>query len=168
MQIWASNKIESEERSCMGKWDVESLIRSSSEYYGQEKTDKVARHVKFAFRNPVRCRIVWVTLRLPRSGSSSAKLEKLDLLSLDDNPFAEVSRRASFGGSLTSEACLHAKRLLVVGRPAKDDTAVSSPQSSDQLNVRNWLDRAPQLNRFKVKGGRAKQSVRGVWSDLWL
>ena len=137
----------------MGKWDVQSLISSSPEYYGQEKLDgedKVPRHVKFAFRNPVRCRIIWVTLRLPRSGSNSVNLDNLNLLSLDDNPFAQVNRRASFGGSVAYEPCLHAKRLLVVGSSVKNDTSLESSQSSNQLNIKSWLERAPQLNRFKV------------------
>ncbi|PON83295.1 SAC domain containing protein [Trema orientale] len=153
VQIWASNKIDKEERSCVGKWDVQSLIKSSSEYYGQEKLDKedkVPRHVKFAFRNPVRCRIIWITLRLPRPGSSSFNYENFNLLSLDENPFAQVNRRASFGGSVSSEPCLHAKRVLVVGSAVKTDLALASSQSTDQLNMKGWLDRAPQLNRFKV------------------
>lgn len=153
VQIWASNKIDKEDRSCMGKWDVQSLISTSPEYYGQEKMDreaKVPRHVKFAFRNPVRCRIIWVTLCLPRSGSNSVNLDKLNLLSLDDNPFAQVNRRASFGGSVANQPCLHAKRLLVIGSSVKNETSLESSQSSNQLNIRSWLERAPQLNRFKV------------------
>ena len=137
----------------MGKWDVQSVIRSSSEYYGQEtldKEDKVPRHVKFAFRNQVRCRIIWITLRLPRPGSSSFNYENFNLLSLDENPFAQVDRRASFGGSVSSEPCLHAKRILVVGGSVKKDTDLALSQSTDQLNMKGWLDRAPQLNRFKV------------------
>ncbi|KAL5578722.1 hypothetical protein UlMin_011164 [Ulmus minor] len=153
VQIWASNKIHKEERSCVGKWDVQSLISSSSEYYGQEKLDRedtAPRDVKFIFRNPVRCRIIWITLRLPRPGSSSLNFENLNLLSLDENPFAQVSRRASFGGSVGSEPCLHARRILVVGRPVKNDTTLASSQSTDNINVKNWLDRPLQLQRFKV------------------
>lgn len=153
VQIWASNKIDKEERSCTGKWDLQSLIRSSPEYYGPEKLngeDKVPRHVKFAFRNPVRCRIIWITLRLQRPGSSSFNLDNLNLLSLDENPFPQVSRRASFGGSVASETCLHAKRILVVGSPVKKDMALVSAQGNDQLNVKSWLESPPQLNRFKV------------------
>ena len=153
MQIWASNKIDKEERSCTGKWDVQSLIRSSPEYYGPEKLngeDKVPRHVKFAFRNPVRCRIIWITLRLQQPGSSSFNLDNLNLLSLDENPFTQISRRASFGGSVASETCLHAKGILVVGSPVKKDMALVSSQGNDQLNVKSWLERGPQLDRFKV------------------
>ncbi|XP_004287153.1 PREDICTED: uncharacterized protein LOC101296222 [Fragaria vesca subsp. vesca] len=153
VQIWASNKIHKEERSCMGKWDVQSMITSSSEYFGPEKLvreDQLPRHVKFAFKNPVRCHIIWITLRLQRPGSSSLNFENLNLLSLDENPFAEVTRRASFGGAVEREPCLHAKRILVVGSPVKKDLARTSSQGSDQMNMKSWLERDPQLNRFRV------------------
>lgn len=153
VQIWASNKIHKEERSCTGKWDVQSLITSSPEFYGPEKLgreDKAPRHVKFDFRNPVRCRIIWITLRLQRPGSNSVNFGKdFNLLSLDENPFAQVNRRASFGGSVESDPCLHAKRILVVGKKVMGLT--SSPQVPDQVNLKNWLERPPRLNRFKVQ-----------------
>ncbi|KAL6556456.1 putative phosphoinositide phosphatase sac9 [Orobanche gracilis] len=153
VQIWASNKIDKEERSCTGKWDMQSLLTSSSELFGPErsfKDGKVPRHVKFAFRNPVRCRIIWITLRLPRIGSNSVNLERdFNLLSIDENPFAQVSRRASLGGEFDSDPCIHARRVLVVGRTVRKEIGVP-PQGSDQINLRNWLERPPQLNRFKV------------------
>ncbi|KAK4426436.1 putative phosphoinositide phosphatase SAC9 [Sesamum alatum] len=153
VQIWASNKIDKEERSCTGKWDMQSLITSSSELCGPEKSlkdVKVPRHVKFAFRNPVRCRIIWITLRLPQLLSNSVNFERdIHRLSLDENPFAQPTRRASVGGEFDSEPCIHAKRVLVVGRTVRNEIGVS-PQVSDHINVRNWLERAPQLNRFKV------------------
>ncbi|XP_059655366.1 probable phosphoinositide phosphatase SAC9 [Cornus florida] len=154
VQIWASNKIHKEERSCMGKWDVETLTTSSSELCGPEKSGKeakVPRHIKFAFRNPVRCRIIWITLRLKRAGSSSVNFEKdFNLLSLDENPFAQQNRRASFGGPVESDPCIHAKRILVVGSPVRKDIGHTSQQNSEQINLRSWLERAPQLNRFRV------------------
>ncbi|KAJ4723770.1 Phosphoinositide phosphatase [Melia azedarach] len=155
VQIWASNKIQREERSSVGKWDVQSMITSSSDLYGPENSardDQLPRHIKFTFKNPVRCRIIWITLRLQRPGSASVNFESnFSLLSLDENenPFAQVDRRASFGGSVETEPCLHAKRILVVGKPVKKEVLTSS-QSSEQVNVRNWLDRAPLLNRFKI------------------
>ncbi|KAH9726910.1 putative phosphoinositide phosphatase SAC9 [Citrus sinensis] len=154
VQIWASKKIHREERSSMGKWDVQSLI-TSSDLYGPEKSasvEKLPRHVKFTFKNPVRCRIIWITLRLQRPGSASVNFGKdLSLLSLDEdeNPFAQVDRRASFGGAVENEPCIHAKRILVVGSPVKREGLTTS-QSSEQLSIRNWLDRAPQMSRFKV------------------
>ncbi|KAH9782880.1 putative phosphoinositide phosphatase SAC9 [Citrus sinensis] len=132
LQIWASNKIHREERSSRGKWDVQSLITSSSDLYGPEKSasvEKLPRHV----------RIVWITLRLQRPGSASVNFGKdFSLLSLDEdeNPFAQVDRRASFGGAVENE-------------PLKREGLTSS-QSSEQLSIRNWLDRAPQMSRFKV------------------
>lgn len=168
VQIWASNKIQKEERSCVGKWDVLSLITSSPELCGPEesgKQNKTPRHVKFSFRNPVRCRIIWITLRLQRPGSSSVNFEKdFNLLSLDENPFSELNRRASFGGPIQSDPCLHAKRILVVGSPLRKDIGVSSAQSSDQINVRSWLERGPPLSRFKVP----VEAERLVDNDLVL
>ncbi|KAI4368285.1 hypothetical protein MLD38_016860 [Melastoma candidum] len=152
VQIWASNKIQKEERSSMGKWDVQSLIAVSPEYYGPENLsrDKVPRHVKFEFRNPVRCRIIWMTLRLQHAGSRSMNLDNdFSLLSFDENPFAQPTRRASFGGATASEPCIHAKRILVVGSMVKKEVEPPS-HGTDQVNVKSWLDRPPRLNRFKV------------------
>ncbi|KAJ0092940.1 hypothetical protein Patl1_26812 [Pistacia atlantica] len=155
VQIWASNKIHREEKSSMGKWDVQSLIASSPDLYEPENSvreDKLPRHVKFSFRNTVRCRIIWITLRLQRPGSASVNFKKdFNLLSLDDNenPFAQTSRRASFGAA-ESEPCLHAKRILVVGSPVKKEMERTSSQSMDQVNFGNWLDRPPPLGRFKL------------------
>ncbi|CAN0916183.1 Probable phosphoinositide phosphatase SAC9 [Linum grandiflorum] len=149
VQVWASNKLENEERSCVGKWDIQSMATSSSELYGPERVEasgEVARHVKFSFKNIVRCRIIWITLRLPRAGSSSVNIQKdFNLLSLDENPFAEVDRRASFGGGPDTLPCLHARRIVVLGKSVKNEA-----QSSDTVNLNGWLDRPPQLNRFKV------------------
>ncbi|KAK4800521.1 hypothetical protein SAY86_021008 [Trapa natans] len=153
VQIWASNKIYKEERSSMGKWDVQSLISSSTEFCGPEKSgveDKEPRHVKFTFRNPVRCRIIWITLRLQRPGSYSINFERdFNLLSLDENPFAQPNRRASFGGSIESDPCIHAKRILVVGASVRKEMEAVT-QGPEQMNLRNWLERPPKLNRFRV------------------
>ncbi|XP_010276139.1 PREDICTED: probable phosphoinositide phosphatase SAC9 [Nelumbo nucifera] len=152
VQIWVSNKINKEERSCVGKWDIQSLISSSSEFYGPEKSgseNDVPRHVKFTFKNQIRCRIIWITLRIRRPGSSSIHLDQeFDLFSLDENPF-EHSRRASFGGTVQSEPCIHAKRFLVAGSHVRNDLGLAS-QRSDNINLKSWLERAPQLSRFKV------------------
>lgn len=153
VQIWASNKISKEERSLMGKWEMQSLLQSSPEYYGPEKSDGVGilRHVKFSFKNPVRCRIIWIMLRLQRAGSSSVNFgADFNLLSLDENPFAQPTRRASFGGTDEREPCLHAKRFLVVGTPLRKDAGLTVPEGPEQFKLRSWLERAPQLNRFKV------------------
>lgn len=170
VQIWASNKIQKEERSCVGKWDLQSLITSSSELCGPEKSlseGEVPRHVKFVFRNPVRCRIIWITLRLQRAGSSSVNFEKdLHLLSLDENPFSEFNRRASFGGASESERCLHAKRILVCGTAMRNDIEAISG-GVDQMNVRNWLDKAPQFNRFKIPV-EAERLVDGLVLEQFL
>ncbi|KAG7024671.1 putative phosphoinositide phosphatase SAC9 [Cucurbita argyrosperma subsp. argyrosperma] len=158
VQIWASNFIHREERSYMGKWDVQSLNPSSFDFSGPEKEysdDRAPRHVRFTFKNPVRCRIIWMTLRLQRPGSSSFNYETdFNLLSLDENPFApvnpQVNLRASFGGSSKAIPCLHARRIIVVGIPVKKETGLDSSSGSDHISNRTWLERAPQVRRFKV------------------
>ncbi|CAL9245733.1 unnamed protein product [Arabidopsis halleri] len=147
VQVWASSDINKEARTLMGKWDVQSFIRSSPELYGPEKSGRAPRHIKFAFKNPVHCRIIWITLRLPRLGSSSVSLDKnINLLSLDENPFAPIPRRASFGATIENDPCLHAKRIVVTGNTVRDKTL----QSVESMSIRNWLDRAPRLNRFLI------------------
>uniref|UniRef100_A0A1D1ZIN1 Uncharacterized protein C1093.03 n=1 Tax=Anthurium amnicola TaxID=1678845 RepID=A0A1D1ZIN1_9ARAE len=152
VQIWAGNKINREERSCMGRWDVQSLVRTS-ELYGPESAGSdrdVPRHVKFCFRNPVRCRIIWVTLTLRKIGSNSVNLEKeYNLLSLDES-FLQPHRRASFSGTLRSDPCIHAKRLIVFGSPVMKESTADLAQGSDNMNINAWLERAPKLGRFRV------------------
>ncbi|KNA08907.1 hypothetical protein SOVF_158480, partial [Spinacia oleracea] len=154
VQIWASNKISKEERSCVGKWEVQSFLQSSPEYYGPEKFDAVGtapRYINFSFRNPVRCRVIWIMLRLQRAGSASVNFgSDFNLLSLDENPFVQPTRRASFGSLDEKDPCLHAKRILVLGTQLKKDTELTAPEGSEQLKLQNWLQKAPQLNRFKV------------------
>ncbi|EOA23387.1 hypothetical protein CARUB_v10016564mg [Capsella rubella] len=164
VQIWASNDINKEARTLMGKWDVQSFIRSSPELYGPEKSGRAPRHIKFAFKNTIRCRIIWVALRLPRLGSSSVSLDKnINLLSLDENPFAPIPRRASFGATIENDPCLHAKRILVTGNIVSNQN-LASLQSVESMSVRNWLDRAPRLNRFLIP----LEAERPMENDLVL
>ncbi|KAK4803336.1 hypothetical protein SAY86_001539 [Trapa natans] len=171
VQIWASNKIHREERSSLGKWDVQSLISSSTEFFGPEKSgveDKAPRHIKFTFRNPVRCRILWITLRLQRPGSHSVNLERdFNLLSLDENPFAQPNRRASFGGSAESDPCIHAKRILVIGTSVKKEIEVA-PQGPEQMNLRKWLEIPPKLNRFRVAYEAERPMDNGLVLEQYL
>ncbi|KAM0066946.1 putative WW domain, SAC domain, WW domain superfamily protein [Helianthus debilis subsp. tardiflorus] len=143
VQIWASNKIDNEERRIMGKWDVGSLITSSPELSGPEKPGGTSpRHINFSFQKPVRCRIIWIKLSIQKTGSTSSLNfdSGFDLLSLDENPFSRSV-------SIDSDPCLHAKRIVVVGTPVKLEIPT---QTSYQSSVKSWLERAPPLNRFKV------------------
>ncbi|XP_068634248.1 probable phosphoinositide phosphatase SAC9 [Aristolochia californica] len=154
VQIWVSNKINKEERSCIGRWDVQSLISSSSEFFREEKSgaDKdVPIHFKFAFRNPVRCRIIWITLSLRQPDSDSVHLAReYSLLSLDENDFSQQNLGASFGALPEVDPCIHAKRLMVVGSLVKNDVGSTSLQNTDKTNLRSWLERPPPVGRFKV------------------
>ncbi|KAE8714463.1 putative phosphoinositide phosphatase SAC9 [Hibiscus syriacus] len=139
VQIMASKKLDREEKSCLGKWDVQALISSSPEFYGPEKSggdDKLPRHIKFTFTNPVRCRIVQITLslRLERPGSSSP----------------QETQCASFGGAMQCDPRLHAKHIVIAGSPVREEMGNGSSESTDQINYINRLNQAPQLSRFKV------------------
>ncbi|KAL9254486.1 putative phosphoinositide phosphatase SAC9 [Drosera capensis] len=152
VQVWASNKISKEERSCVGKWDTQSIL-TSSELNRPAKSDgnNVPRHVKISFRNSVRCRVIWLTLRLPHIGSSSVNFgTDFNLLSLDENPFSQPNRRASSGGADSRGPCLHARRILVVGTLLKGEIGLTSSEGPDYLKLKSWLERPPKMNRFKV------------------
>lgn len=154
VEIWASNKIHREERSCMGKWDVQSFISSSPQLYGPEISygdNDIPRHVKFLFRNPVRCRIIWITLTLPQPGSTSFNLEEeYDLLSLDESSFPRSSHSMS-GTTVKNEAFIHAKRILVFGSAVKTEMGQgASLQNTELMKMRSLLDRSSQLGRFRV------------------
>lgn len=152
VQIWASNKIQKEERRIMGKWDVGSLLTSYPEVCGPEKPgsgNRVPRHVEFSFKNPVCCRMIWIKLSIQKAGTISSSVN-FDLLSLDENPFSDYNRRSSLGGPLETDPCLHAKRIIVVGSPVKTSDISSAKTSTDHVSLKNWLDKPPPLNRFKV------------------
>lgn len=151
MQIWTSNRIHKEERSCVGKWDVRALITSSPELCGPEESGKggqYPRHIRFDFRNPVRCRLIWIKLTIQKVVSSSISFGKdFNLLSFDEDPPSGPGRRASIGGTSESDPCIHAKRILVVGCPVKSDIGRSFEHAS---SIKNWLEKGPLLNRYKV------------------
>ncbi|XP_071721407.1 probable phosphoinositide phosphatase SAC9 isoform X2 [Rutidosis leptorrhynchoides] len=156
VQIWASNKIHKEERSCIGKWDVRSLINSSPELCGPEKSDnesQTPRHIRFDFRNPVRCRMIWIKLTIQKLVSSSVSFGKdFNLLSLNnDDPLSGPVRRASIAGTSESIPCIHAKRILVTGSSVKADIEESSSRNYEVASgIKSWLEKAPLLNRYKV------------------
>ncbi|GJS75716.1 probable phosphoinositide phosphatase SAC9 [Tanacetum coccineum] len=155
IQIWASNKIHKEERSCVGKWEVRSLITSSPELCGPEEPGKAGqtpRHVRFDFRNPVRCRMIWITLSIQKVVSSSVSFGKnTNLLSLDEDALSGMGRRASIAGTSESNPYIHAKRFIVTGCAVKEDIGRTSSRSSEHASsIRNWLEKAPLLNRYKV------------------
>ncbi|XP_010916119.1 probable phosphoinositide phosphatase SAC9 [Elaeis guineensis] len=155
VQIWASNTIHRDERSFMGKWDVKSLISSSQQLCGPEKPgaeSDIPRHMKFQFRNPVQCRIIWMTLTLSQHASSSMNLEEeYNLLSLDENPFAKPDAPASFCGTDKNVTCIHAKRIVVFGKSVRKELGQdASPQAHEMIKMKSFLERSPQLSRFRV------------------
>ncbi|XP_078444918.1 putative phosphoinositide phosphatase SAC9 isoform X2 [Wolffia australiana] len=116
--IWASNNINREDRSCMGQWDVQTSVATPDIYGPETEATSIPRHVKFHFQNPVRCRIVWIQLSLPRSG----------FLSLD-------------------KACIHAKRIIVFGSMAVPapltDSLSDNSNSNTHPPAKLWRFRVP-------------------------
>ncbi|XP_047307008.1 probable phosphoinositide phosphatase SAC9 [Impatiens glandulifera] len=135
------------------------MITSSTELSGPEKTNSrntVPRHVKLAFHNPVRCRIIWLTMHLQKVGSRSVNFRKdFNMVSLDEK--AQLARCSSFGGVTKTQPCLHAKRIVVFGRPVSNDLDLPQPNGSNQINIKSWLDKPPRLNRFKVHSDSYKR-----------
>ncbi|THU71061.1 hypothetical protein C4D60_Mb08t31560 [Musa balbisiana] len=154
VQIWASNTIHTDKRSSMGIWDLKSLISSSPQLYGPEKLsseNEIPRHVKFEFRNPVRCRIVWIKLTLPHSESSSVNTEEeYNLFSFDEN-FTYKPKLPASDGIVNNNRCIHAKRLIVFGKSLKKEVDQdASLQVPEMMKIRSFLERSPQLSRFRV------------------
>lgn len=157
VQLWCSDLVMEEERTLLGKWDVRAALASSSHLYGPENIDRkgsAPRHVMFKFRDPVRCRIIWMKLSLRKPGSSSVgSIERgFDLLSLEGRSSLPPSRRSSFGGQLAASPFIHAKRILVIGRHLRDDLGSdSSFQPPEKMKFRSLMERGSQYGRFKVQ-----------------
>jgi len=154
----------------MGKWDVQSLVSSSPQLYGPEMSysdNNVPRHVKFLFRNPIRCRIIWITLTLPQPGSASFNLaEEYNLLSLDECSLPK-SNHSSFGGTVKSEAFIHAKRILVFGSLVKKEMGPDALlQNGELMKMRSLLERSPQLGRFRVSTAEFQLQNMFIFSIL--
>ncbi|KAG0466226.1 hypothetical protein HPP92_017806, partial [Vanilla planifolia] len=167
VQIWASNTIHKDDRSFMGKWDVQSIMSSSPDLYGPQNsrnTTDVPRHLKFIFRDPVRCRIIWVSLSLSNPGSGANVMEDFSLLAFDENPFAKPTSYDSSNGASAADACIHAKRLIVLGNSVRTVNPDSCLQNSEMLKIRNSLEKYPQLGRFRVP----IESERLMYNDLVL
>ncbi|KAG6476390.1 hypothetical protein ZIOFF_065630 [Zingiber officinale] len=149
VQIWASNTIHTDKQS-IGTWDLKSLISEFPQLYGPKKHNsekEIPRHVKFQFRNPVRCRIVWVKLALPHL---QPNIGEYNLFSFDENYSLRPSD--SFAGNVENTRFIHAKRLLVFGKSVKDQGQDQdlSIQSTEMMKLRSFLDRSPSLSRFRI------------------
>ncbi|RLM92305.1 putative phosphoinositide phosphatase SAC9 [Panicum miliaceum] len=146
VEIWASNKMHREDRTFIGKWDVQDIVSSSPHLCGPEKSSSMIeepRHVKFHFPNPIRCRIVSIRMTLPHIGSRSTKFsEEFDLLSLGDSSFYEsklINPQNSF---------IHAKRILVFGSSLRKE--MEPDTSGGIMRMKSYLDRSPPLGRFRI------------------
>ncbi|CAL5013070.1 unnamed protein product [Urochloa decumbens] len=146
VEIWASNKIHREDRTFIGKWDVQDIISSSPQLCGPEKSSDMSeepRHIKFHFPNPIRCRIVSIKMTLPYIGSHSTKFsEQFDLLSLGDSSFYESKP------TNPQNSFIHAKRVIVFGSSLRKE--VGHDTSGGIMRMKSYLDRSPPLGRFRI------------------
>ncbi|KAL6884496.1 hypothetical protein ACP4OV_010432 [Aristida adscensionis] len=146
VEIWASNKIHREDRTFIGKWDVEDLISSSPQLYGPEKSSSLSeapRHIKFHFPNTIRCRIISIKMTLPNSGPRSTKIhEGFDLLSLDDSSLCESK------ATDPPNSFIHAKRIIVFGNSLRREMGPDT--SAGIMRMKSYLDRSPPLGRFRI------------------
>ncbi|KAJ1271552.1 hypothetical protein BS78_06G135800 [Paspalum vaginatum] len=146
VEIWASNKIQREDRTFIGKWDVQDIISSSPQLCGPEKSSRLSeepRHIKFHFPNTIRCRIISIKMSLPHIGSYPTKFsEEFDLLSLDNSSFYEskpINPHNSF---------IHAKRIVIFGNSLRKEMGPDT--SAGILRMKSYLDRSPPLGRFRI------------------
>lgn len=146
VEIWASNKIHREDRTFIGKWDVQDIISSSPQLRGPEKSSRLSeepRHIKFHFPNPIRCRIISIKMTLSHRGSHSTKFsEEFDLLSLNDSSSYE-SKPTNLHNSF-----IHAKRIVVFGSLLRKE--MEPDTSGGIMRMKSYLDRSPALGRFRI------------------
>ncbi|KAG2628277.1 probable phosphoinositide phosphatase SAC9 [Panicum virgatum] len=146
VEIWANNKIHREERTFIGKWDIQDIVSSSPHLCGPEKSSSMSeepRHVKFHFPNPIRCRIVSIKMTLPHIGSRSTKFcEEFDLLSLGDSSFYESKP------TNPQNSFIHAKRIIVFGSSLRKE--MEPDTSGGIMGMKSYLDRSPSLGRFRI------------------
>lgn len=146
MEIRASNKIQREDHTFIGKWDVHDIVSSSPQLYGPEKSsnlNEAPRHIKFDFPNPIRCRIISIKMSIPDIGSGSTKVtENFDLLSLDGGSFYESKP------TNPQNSFLHAKRIVVFGNSLRKEMGPDT--SVGIMRMRSYVDPSPPLGRFRV------------------
>lgn len=146
VEIWAGNKINREDRTFIGKWDVHDMMLSSPHLSGPEKTSSMSeepRHIKFHFPNPIRCRIVSIKMTLNHIDSHSTKFrEEFDLLSLSEGTFSESKP------TTPQNSFIHAKRIVIFGNTLRKET--NPDTSMGIMRMKTYLDRSQPLGRFRI------------------
>uniref|UniRef100_A0A0E0C1S9 Phosphoinositide phosphatase SAC9 n=1 Tax=Oryza meridionalis TaxID=40149 RepID=A0A0E0C1S9_9ORYZ len=146
VEIWAGNKINREDRTFIGKWDVHDMMLSSPHLSGPQKTSSMSeepRHIKFHFPNPIRCRIVSIKMTLNHIDSHSTKFsEEFDLLSLSEGTFSESKP------TTPQNSFIHAKRIVIFGNTLRKET--NPDTSMGLMRMKTYLDRSQPLGRFRI------------------
>ncbi|KAG8045417.1 hypothetical protein GUJ93_ZPchr0008g11457 [Zizania palustris] len=143
VEIWAGNKIHREDRTFIGKWDVNDIILSSPDLCGPEKMSSMSeapRHIKFHFPNPIRCRIV--SIKMSIASHSTKFSEEFDLLSLSEGSFFAPKP------TIPQNSFVHAKRIIVFGSTLRKE--ISPDTSVGIMRMKTYLDRSPSQGRFRI------------------
>ncbi|KAM0878793.1 hypothetical protein ACQ4PT_034649 [Festuca glaucescens] len=145
VEIWASNKIQRDDRTFIGKWDVQDMIVSSPQLCGPENSsslDKAPRHIKLHFPNPICCRIITIKMTLPQIGSHSTMFNEEFDLSLDESSFIDSKPKRAHN------SFIHAKRIVVFGSSLPKEMGPDT--SAGLMRMKSCLDGSPSLGRFRI------------------
>ncbi|XP_078444731.1 putative phosphoinositide phosphatase SAC9 isoform X2 [Wolffia australiana] len=169
INIWSGDKINKEDRSFVGKWNMQSLT-GVTELSGPENPHKGSpRHATFNFQSPIRCRILWITFTLQETGSSSVNLERdCSLLSLDDHyplPLASRSLTRDTGGN---DPHIHARRLIVFGKLLKKEQRNDPSNGFGNTSANPWLERLPTQGRFRIPVERERLTGNDLILEQYL
>ncbi|KAI5078715.1 hypothetical protein GOP47_0006386 [Adiantum capillus-veneris] len=151
LEIWSGNWITETDRTLIGKWDLKDEVAAAPHLFGQEppgqNEGQPLRALRLQFNNYKKCRILWLKLTLQGPLKSSLD-SKFDLLNMGTST---VVKQRSFGSD-TEPPCIHARRILVVGKQLQDipDPSLTSLVPMKQA-WRNMLEQPVLTGRFKVQ-----------------
>lgn len=151
LELWSGNWITETDRTFIGRWDLKNEVAAAPHLYGQEYSGgnegRQLRALCLKFNKYEQCRMLWLklTLQIPSKASLDSKF---DLLSFGTS--SSIKQR-SYGGAM-DPPCIHARRIIVMGKHLKEisDPASPAPISMKQA-WRNMLEQPVVSGRFKVQ-----------------
>jgi hypothetical protein len=144
------------ERKYLGRWDIAQAAEAAGTQHIYRPNDgSTPCPISYQLASPVRCRLVYLkfTLRAPSTQAVP------DLLFFDETP----SSSSSHGGP----SFLHAKRILVLGKPYLDEENFNLDASMERISLKNMLEAPTRFSRLRVQtemeraldGGRRIEQV---------
>jgi hypothetical protein len=127
-------------RKYLGRWDVAVAAESggAQHIYGPQDDPKIPRQIRYQITAPIHCRVIWLKFSLSASAQTVP-----DLFSFDERPTT----------SAMGLPCLHAKRIMVLGKQAVEDEDINYTASmSEKLALRNMLEASARWSRLRVRG----------------